>query len=365
MENKVQENAVDDQDAADPSFEKGDDEQPVPPVDVVAYNELRSCADLVRMHLGKKLEIQPDFQRDVVWKDSEQTRFIDSLVKQLPVPSMCFSLDYKSQKWKVIDGLQRMTSIIKFLGDDEWRLSDEKDIDPNLRKTTNLTLKSGTDEQRRLYSQVEEVSIPITVIRCDYTKSVHMRYLFTIFHRLNSGGVRLTNQEIRNCIYFGAFNDLLKAIDKHNDSWQLVKGRIWGKMDRYRSVEVLLRALAFDKELQTYDGNLAAFLNTYMHGRMNASAQELTAANERLDSAIEKTRRALDSLPGGKRSLTLIEALLVGFLGLKDTLSDEDIRARASKLESDPLFANASKYAIGSQKNVQDRLNQARAILGT
>jgi len=67
---------------------------------------LRSCADLLRMHSSGKLEIQPDFQRDVVWKPDEQARFIDSLVKQLPIPSMCFSLDYQTQKWKVIDGLE-------------------------------------------------------------------------------------------------------------------------------------------------------------------------------------------------------------------------------------------------------------------
>lgn len=86
---------------ADATFEQEDSEQPIPPADIVAYNELRSCADLFRMHASGKLEIQPDFQRDVVWKQDDQSRFIDSLVKQLPIPSMCFSLDYKTQRWKV------------------------------------------------------------------------------------------------------------------------------------------------------------------------------------------------------------------------------------------------------------------------
>lgn len=97
------------------TFSEGDCEQPIPPPDIVAYNELRSCVDLVRMHGSGKLELQPDFQRDVVSKAGDQSRFIDSLVKQVPIPSMCFSLDYKTQHWKVIDGLQRMSSIVKFL----------------------------------------------------------------------------------------------------------------------------------------------------------------------------------------------------------------------------------------------------------
>lgn len=67
------------------SFGSEDTEQPIPPTDIVAYNELRSCADLVRMHASGKLEIQPDFQREVVWKQDDQSRFIDSLVKQLPI----------------------------------------------------------------------------------------------------------------------------------------------------------------------------------------------------------------------------------------------------------------------------------------
>ncbi|HGY1053854.1 TPA: DUF262 domain-containing protein [Aeromonas salmonicida subsp. pectinolytica] len=104
-------------------FEDESDQQP--PSDIVAYNELRSCADLFRMYDNGILEISPDFQRDSVWKAAGQTRFIDSLIKQLPIPSMCFSLDYKTQKWQVIDGLQRMSAIIKFLDNKkDWRLSD-------------------------------------------------------------------------------------------------------------------------------------------------------------------------------------------------------------------------------------------------
>src|SRR5438552_13974766 len=104
------------------SFEE-DDSPEVPPSDVIAYNELRSCADLFRMKTQGILEIQPEFQREIVWKGPAQTRFIDSLVKQLPIPSMCFSLDYKTQKWQVIDGLQRMASIVRFLSGEDWILS--------------------------------------------------------------------------------------------------------------------------------------------------------------------------------------------------------------------------------------------------
>ena len=91
-----------------------DDSPEIPPSDIVAYNELRSCADLHRMKTEGILDIQPEFQREIVWDKPAQTRFIDSLIKQLPIPSMCFSLDFKAQKWQVIDGLQRMSTICEF-----------------------------------------------------------------------------------------------------------------------------------------------------------------------------------------------------------------------------------------------------------
>ncbi len=72
----------------------GGDSIEVPPADIIACNELRSCADLYRMYRENILAIRPHFQCEVVWRNPAQTRFIDSRVKQLPIPRMCFALDY-------------------------------------------------------------------------------------------------------------------------------------------------------------------------------------------------------------------------------------------------------------------------------
>lgn len=345
------------------TFEDGDSEQPIPPPDIVAYNELRSCADLVRMNSSGKLELQPDFQRDVVWKPDDQSRFIDSLVKQLPIPSMCFSLDYKTQRWKVIDGLQRMSSIVKFLSKTDWRLSSLRDIHPSLRGQRNSDLRDGDDEQKRLYTRVEDVSIPVTVIRCDYTQRAHMLYLFTIFHRLNSGGVRLTNQEIRNCIYSGSFNDQLKSFDHKDLSWKSVKKRIWGSMDRFRSVEVLLRVLAFGDRRGRYDGNLAKFLNSYMHERMEnpGSADALKPV---LELVADKAKTVMSAAAPTKLPLMIVEALLVALYAHRDTLkarSDTELIAAYSAMLSQPTFAEGARYAVSSEANVKNRLDAAVA----
>jgi hypothetical protein len=345
------------------SFETEDASEPIPPADIVAYNELRSCADLFRLHSTEKLEIQPDFQREVVWKKDEQSRFIDSLVKQLPIPSMCFSLDYKTQKWKVIDGLQRMSTIIQFLTDKStWKLSNLTDIHPDLRGQTNIQLRNGEDSQKRLYALVEDVSIPITVIRCDYTQESHMRYLFTIFHRLNSGGVRLNNQEIRNCIYTGPFNDLLKAFDAQSQSWASVKRRIWGSMSRFRSTEVLLRMLALGDKLPGYDGNLARFLNDYMHSRSKESGEVLIALQKTMESVTLAASEALKAAPEGKLPLTQVEGLLVGLYENRASIKNKTPTQLQSALQSmlaADEFSSGARYAVSNVENVQKRLKRA------
>jgi hypothetical protein len=347
---------------SDESFEQVDMHEPVPPEDIVAYNELRSCADLFRMYTSGKLEIQPDFQREVVWKPDDQTRFIDSLVKQLPIPSMCFSLDFKTQKWKVIDGLQRMSTIIHFLSKEEWKLSDLHDIHPLLRNAKNTDLSRGTADQSRLFALVEDVSIPVTVIRCDYSQPSHMLYLFTIFHRLNSGGVRLTNQEIRNCIYSGPFNDFLKSFDAENKHWKAIKKRIWGSTDRFRSVEVLLRILAFSDSYEGYDGNLARFLNRYMQERMSDEQNELADLPKKLEVTASVVQEILVSENQRKLPLLLIEALMVAVFKSHERLVNTDAISLTEAYHHMKLkapFAEGARYAVSSADNVQTRLKEA------
>ena len=165
----------------------------VPPADIVAFTEQRSCADLYRMCQKGQIDLYPDFQRGEVWKNRAQTLFVDSMIKQLPIPSMCISLDVHSQKRYVIDGLQRITTICKFLGDNDWKLSQVDDVDDRISGKKKVEIEQNSPD---IIDIVENLTIPVTVLRCDYSKASHMQYLFQIFYRLNSGGNKLYNQEI-------------------------------------------------------------------------------------------------------------------------------------------------------------------------
>lgn len=339
-----------------------------PPSDVVAFNELRSCADLYRLYKEGVLDIQPSFQRDVVWNRTEQSTFIDSLIKQLPIPSMCFSLDHKSQKWQVVDGLQRMTAIVSFLNDDnEWRLSRLLDIDPRISGKTNRDIKDGDTDSQILYRRIQNLSLPITVIRCDYSKESHAEYLFTIFHRLNAGGVRLNNQEIRNCIFTGPFNELLRSLDRA-ENWSAIKNLLPSKGSRFRSIELILRFFALHQLAEKYSGNLAAFLNSYMREHRSADAATRESFESLFNETVAVLAKAVSNVKPSKVTYTLIETAMLGIGSNVKKLTNVDDNQLGQRLknlmEASSISGEALKFDTTATEKVKLRVAQARTIFG-
>lgn len=343
-----------------------DDFAEVPPPDIVAYNELRSCADLFRMHEQQILEIQPEFQRDIVWKGPDQTRFIDSLVKQLPIPSMCFALDHKAQKWIVIDGLQRISTIIRFLEGGDWKLSHLDDIEQGIAGKSVAAIKTSDTALHHYYTRVENLSIPVTVLRCDFKKKSHMEYLFTIFHRLNTGGMKLNNQEIRNCIYGGTFNNLLKELDQFTP-WRRLNKMRPKQTYRFTKQEIMLRFFAFCEKRKDYEGHLAKFLNSYMHTNQNAVPSVIEAKRELFKQTVAYIDKAIfDGKAPPKLSITVLEATLVGVGANSADILDKpasEAKKRYRKLiQHDDFSEGALREGLSKKLRVIERLDTAIAI---
>lgn len=342
---------------------KSDDFAEVPPSDIVAFNELRSCADLVRMYKTEQLDIKPEFQRDIVWSKASQTRFIDSLIKQLPIPSMCLSLDYKTGSRMMIDGLQRISSIIYFLTNDKWRLSTLDDIEKSISGKTVEQIKQKNYD---LYSRLENLTIPITVLRCDYSKSSHMHYLFTIFHRLNTGGNKLNNQEIRNCIFQGEFNDLLKSAVKYENFVNLF-GIVEGKTYRFAFEELILRFFAHYDGFENYPGRLAKYLNSYMDSTREISEAELSSKRILFERLVDLLYlRIFDQNKFPTLSKATTEGILVGIARNIETLeqkSDAELRDLVNQLRQDELYSVENlKEGLSAKDRVIARLNRAQEV---
>ena len=335
-----------------------------PPTDIVAFNELRSCADLVRMYKSNQLKIDPDFQRDVVWSAAAQTRFIDSLTKQLPIPSMCISLDYNTNKRLVIDGLQRMSSMIKFLTNDEWKLSKLDDIDSRLAGKRVSYIR---EHSPAIHDGIENLTIPVTVLRCDYKKKNHMEFLFTIFHRLNTGGNKLSNQEIRNCIYSGDLNVLLGKCVENKEFRDLFDLKENAKY-RFAYEEFVLRFFAFSEKHKKYDGNLSRFLNTYMNANRSSLGED--EIGEMQDRFNDTTRLIFERICEGaalpKLSKATYEALFVGVGCNLKTLKQkpaQDIQSKFKKMrQADEFSLENLKNAITTKSKLIARIDKAIEI---
>mgnify|MGYP001608620917 CR=1 FL=1 len=325
----------------------------IPPKDIFAYNELRSCADLHRLYKDGILDIQPEFQRNEVWPPAFQARFIDSLVKELPIPNMCFSYDKDQNQMRVIDGLQRMTSIIKFLDTEkEWKISVLPDIDPRISGKTNFQIKK---DSVALYDSIRNLSLPVTFLRVSHKKIEHDEYLFSIFHRLNTYGKRLNSQEIRNCIYSGPFNSLIKELNETSDWKKLLNIK---HDNRFQKTELILRFFAFYDELKNYDGILTKFLNRYMSIHRNDTETELSIKKtiflDTIDLVFDKIT---DKKVLNKTSNAFVESLLFGVaknLQFLKKNNGKDMKNYYKKMSAEKVFSEKNLSEGVMKKNKVD-----------
>lgn len=324
----------------------------IPPSDIVAFNELRSCADIYRMYAAGQLDINPDFQRGEVWNPKEQTLFIDSLIKQLPIPSLCISWDFAANKRLVVDGLQRISTIIKFLNPtSEWRLSNTKEVDERIAGKNIAQIKEI--DNNRLFNLVENVTIPITIIRCDYSKKDHMQYLFQIFSRLNSGGKKLYYQEIRNCVYSGTLNTLLKNLARC-DSWLKYAETEIEKVEkaRFSNEERILRFFAFYKNYTSYNGRLASFLNNYMEDNKDLSEGEIIELN----TLFVNVFRILNEISIKSSSRYIDDALFVGIANNIDKLMLFDLETLKNRIQDVLALPEFSMDTVNSDTSAKDKV---------
>jgi hypothetical protein len=142
----------------------------------------------------------------------------------------------------------------------------------------------------------------------------------------------------------------------------VVKKRIWGAMNRFRSVEVLLRAMAFGDCLHEYDGNLARFLNDYMQRRTNRKPEDVAELEPVLGSVAKFTRTALSAEKRSKLPLASVEAVMVALYVHRahlSQMSSERVQTSYSDMLTRPSFAESARYAVSNVDNVSRRLTAA------
>jgi hypothetical protein len=178
--------------------------------------------------------------------------------------------------------------------------------------------------------------------------------------------MKLNNQEIRNCIYGGTFNRLLKELDEY-PAWRKINKMRPKQSYRFTKQEIILRFFSFHDRASTYEGHLAKFLNAYMHDHQNPPETFIAQKRTLFQHTVEAiSTRIFSGEAPPKLSVTVLEAVLVGVsknIANLLNLPAKTLRARYEQLTNHDEFSEAAlKEGLSKKPRVTARLNTAASI---
>jgi rubredoxin len=197
------------------------------------------------------LNPQPPYQRYEVWTPVKKSKLIESVLMGLPLPRFYFA-ENQDETQEVVDGQQRLAALFRFI-DNEYALS-------GLKTLTDLNKAKWSNLDKKIRNRIKNFSLSTVLIQKE--SDPELRY--DLFGRLNTGATGLNEQELRNAVYRGAYNDLIYRL-ANLDDWRKLHN-LTGKHKRMADAEWVLRFMAFRD--QTYlnfpDKSMTGFLNKQM-----------------------------------------------------------------------------------------------------
>ncbi len=266
----------------------------------------------------------PEYQRNYVWDQKRASRFVESLLLDLPVPGIFLYRDRASEVLLVVDGQQRLQTLRFFY---EGKFSDSGRAFALSGLETRFNGLTYEDLDIAVRRRLDNSLIRATVIRQDKPDSEATSQYF-VFERLNTGGVALSSQEIRAAIYGGEFNELINELNS-DVAWRILFGK---KQEdkRKRDEELILRFLALYFAGSEYSRPMKSFLNKFMKG--NRSLQKYPTDQikplfaDTVHCVLEKLGRDAFK-PTKSLNAAMLDSLLVGI---------------ARRLESKPIASDIS-----------------------
>lgn len=258
--------------------------------DVVSFTQLYSIETIFNKLKNESLTI-PDFQRrGGLWSFKNQSLFIESIILQLPIPSIVVFTD-ASFKLKVIDWLQRTSTLKSFLNNNlelSWLLQS---------KTEKYNGLKFSELPEDVQNQILNSTLSVITVQCAPSDERANATYYEIFRRLNQGWLTLTPQEIRNALYKGRFLDFLRGNETENTIW-IRKNATWIELckvrgnqalnyARERDVELLLRIFAIaETPDNSIDKKMWDFLNNYLEEANKKSNEDISKIEKAFDKAM-------------------------------------------------------------------------------
>ena len=332
--------------------EEEDNEARVPIYRILSYPADYTLKGLYDKLIEGEISI-PNFQRGWVWSHAKASKLIESFLLGLPVPAI-FLYREPSKKHLVIDGQQRLRTIRAFF---DGELPDGSKF---ILKDVSLQWEGKCYED---LAESEKLDLRDSVLRSVIVEQLHPEdnsSIYHIFERLNTGGMGLTTQEVRNCVYHGPLNDLVVELNKV-PTWRAIFGS--DRPDpRMRDIELVVRFLALWKYSHEYTRPMKEFLNSFMARHRSEPEKELF--QNVFVTTVKKVVESLGARPFHIRrgiNAAVFDSVMVAFA--RSSSVPPDVKDRFQKLIENPSYSEAIASGTTEVDTVKRRISLAQEVL--
>jgi hypothetical protein len=299
----------------------------------------------------------PPFQRRFVWNKYQSSRFIESLLLGLPVPAIFLGKEEDTNRLLVIDGQQRLRSLWHFY---RGTFEDENEfvLGGVASRFEGVSYRTLNDADRR---RLDDSILHAIVVRQDEPEQDNNSSIYLLFERLNTGGSLLHPQEIRSCVYHGAFDELLGELNR-DPSWRSIYGT---ENQRMKDRELILRYFTLLFDLDRYEKPMEGALNSYMGSNRKLQRQ---SREQLIIAFVPVIRMVADSLgtdafrPIRAINAAVFDAVMVGVsrrMATGNPLDPERFRTAYAELLANPEFQAAYAKSTSNEEQVKTRIRIA------
>lgn len=329
------------------------------PIDTLLIrNEPRTVHDVLRRIEQGRFVMDPDFQREFIWDEDKQSKLIESVMMRIPLPVFYLAEDPQG-RMVVVDGLQRLSTFHRFVNNElRLRLSERPELDG----------KRFCDLPPRIQNRVEDCNLILYILDAKVPDQTRL----DIFERVN-GGVPLTRQQMRNCLYMGDATRFLRSESRTDLFKRATGGSLrWQTM---RDREFVNRFCAFQiMDLERYR-DMDEFLAKCLV-KMNEHTDVLPVLSEQFETTLGNNlhlfgRHAFRRHELGQERRSVLNASIwdvmsTGLSRYPQQIVEEnssEMRAGFYRLMQDDDFVNAITYGTNDAKRVHRRFEMSKAML--
>lgn len=340
--------------------------EPFDPNEIRIIPQTLSIDNLIARLRNTEIDLNTAFQRKAnLWKPEVQSRLIESLMLKLPLPAFYFDASV-DDKWLVVDGLQRLSTLKNFIIDESLPLTGL-----DILKAYDSKNLHFSELPRMMQRRIQEANVTCFLI----SPGTPQKVKYNVFKRINTGALSLNEMEIRNALNQGAASDYLKSFTENENFRALIPL----PNERMEDRELILRCIAFMRcSYLEYESPLGSFLDKAMENLQGVSKTEFEYISSLICRSIDvhtkiwgKHRFSRSVIDANKYKLNsaLFEAWVVILSKLSDNEIDKilgnehDLKSEYVQLFSNRAFNESVTTSTASKKAVINRFKYIESLV--